>query len=262
MNPIAFKIFGFEIRYYSLFILTGVILAYFLIVKEAKRFKIKEDEIFNMFFYTLIVGIIGARAYYVLFTWEYFGRHIDEIIKIWEGGLAIHGGIIAGTITIAIYCKHHNLNLLKILDIISPAVILAQSIGRWGNFFNSEAYGAATTLGHLKSLHIPGFIIKGMKINGIYYTPTFFYESLWCLLGFIIMIIIRRFKLIKTGQIFSFYLIWYGIGRFFIESLRTDSLIFMGFKAAQIVSIIMIIIGILINIFVTRKGKYEDLYNN
>lgn len=262
MNPIAFKIFGMDVRYYSLFILIGVLIGYFMIIKEGKKFNINEDSLFNMFFWTLIIGIIGARLYYVMFNWEYFGSHISEIWQIWQGGLAIHGGIIFGLITIAIYAKKNNINLLKLLDIVTPPLILAQAIGRWGNFFNGEAYGPATTLSHLHSMHIPSFIIKGMNINGMYYTPTFFYESIWCIVGFILLIVLRRLKYVKTGQIAATYLIWYGIGRFYIESLRTDSLILAGFKIAQIISIIMIIVGLFIMINRARKGKYEDLYND
>lgn len=261
MNPIAFSIYGFDVRFYSLFILAGVLIAYYMIVREAKRFNIAKDFIFNLFFWTLIIGIIGARLYYVLFNWEYFGSHIGEIWQIWQGGLAIHGGIIFGLLTIAFYTKKYNIRTMKILDIIVVPLILAQAIGRWGNFFNSEAYGVATTLNHLRSLHIPEFVIDGMFINDVYYTPTFFYESLWCILGFIILMIVRRMRYVKTGQILSIYLIWYGLGRFFIESLRTDSLIFLGFKMAQIVSIIFVIVGVILFVMGARKSKYEDLYN-
>lgn len=262
MNPVAFTFFNFEVRWYSLFILLGVILAYFLLSHEGKRFKIPTDYLFNMFFWALLFGIVGARLYYVAFNWDYFSHNLSEIWKIWEGGLAIHGGIIFGLITIMLYCKKYNVRLTRILDICAPALILAQAIGRWGNFFNSEAYGAATTLNHLKSLHIPDFIINGMNINGVYYTPTFLYESLWCLLGFIILLILRRRRLAKVGDMVSFYLVWYGLGRFLIESSRTDSLMFFGFKAAHIVSAVMILVGITIIIINTKKRKFEDLYND
>ena len=254
MNPIAFSLFGYEVKWYSIMILIGALIGYFLIDRESKKFKINKDFIFNMFFWTLIIGIIGARLYYVMFSWDYYGSHVNEIWHIWEGGLAIHGGIIFGLITLSLYCKKK--------DIVVPSLILAQAIGRWGNFFNSEAYGAATTLEHLKSLPIPSFVINGMNINGIYYTPTFFYESMWCLLGFILLLIYRRTKFSKVGQLTALYLIWYGLGRFFIEASRTDSLIFFGFKIAQIVSIIMIIIGVCLIINSAKKSKYEDLYND
>lgn len=262
MNPVAFDIFGVEVRFYSLFILVGVLLAYFMILKEAKKFDISSDFMFNLFFWTIIIGIIGARLYYVVFDWAYFGSHINEIWQIWQGGLAIHGGIIFGLCTIAIYAKKHHVRTARILDIVVVPLILAQAIGRWGNFFNSEAYGVATTLSHLEALHVPNFIIEGMNINGIYYTPTFLYESIWCLIGFFILLFARRAKYIKVGQITSIYMMWYGLGRFFIESLRTDSLMIMGFKIAQIVSIVFIVVGAIIFLIGVRKSKYEDLYND
>lgn len=262
MNPVAFSIGSLEIKWYSLCILLGAILAYILILKEAKKFKINEDFIFNLFFYTLIFGILGARLYYVLFNWNLYASDIPSIFAIWNGGLAIHGGIIAGLITIYIYTKKHNVRFLKILDIIAPGLLIAQAIGRWGNFFNQEAHGAATTILNLQEKFIPRFIIEGMNINGIYYEPTFYYESIWCVLGFIILLVIRRKKNIKVGTICSLYLIWYGLGRFAIESMRTDSLMLGPFKVAQIVSIAMVLIGIIIIILNFKKSKYEDLYNN
>lgn len=261
MNPIAFTIFGMEIRYYSLFILFGVGLAYFLIIREAKKFSISTDFIFNMFFWSLVIGIIGARLYYVIFNWEYFASHIGEIWQIWQGGLAIHGGILFGLITINFYTKKYNIRTLKILDMVVVPLLIAQAIGRWGNFFNSEAYGIATSVKHLRDLHIPEFIIEGMTINGITYTPTFFYESLGCVLGFLVLIIFRRMKFVKVGQITGIYLIWYGVLRFFIEASRTDSLTFLGFKMAQIVSIIMVVVGIVLFALGLKKSKYEDLYD-
>jgi phosphatidylglycerol:prolipoprotein diacylglycerol transferase len=140
--------------------------------------------------------------------------------------------------------------------------LLAQAIGRWGNFFNSEAHGVATTLEHLKSLHIPNFIINGMKIEGVYYTPTFLYESLACFLLFIVFIFIRRGTYRKVGTMTALYLIGYGMIRFFIEISRTDALMLYGFKVAQIASITMIIIGIVLLIKNSKKGRFEDLYND
>lgn len=262
MNPIAFTVFGFDIRYYSLLILLAVFFAYALITKEARKFKIPGDFVFNLFFWTLIFGIIGARLYYVIFNWEYFSSHINEIWQIWNGGLAIHGGIIVGLITLSIYCRKYNFRIMRMLDMCAGPMILAQAIGRWGNFFNSEAYGVATTLEHLQSLHIPQFVIDGMYINGVYYTPTFFYESMWCIIAFIIIFIFTKRRYTKVGQPTALYLILYGAGRFFIEASRTDSLIFMGFKMAQIVSVIMVVIGVIIFILGAQKSKFEDLYND
>ena len=262
MSPVMISIGNFEIRWYSVFILIAFFVATYLIEKEAKRFDIDKNFIFNLLFWTLIFGIIGARIYYVMFDWEYYSNNIGEIIKIWNGGLAIHGGIIAGLLTILIYTKKYKQRTVRYLDFIVVGLIIGQAIGRWGNFFNSEAHGIATSLEHLKKLHIPNFIIKGMKINGVYYTPTFLYESIFCLIGFIIICLIRRNKYIKVGTPTALYLIIYGIIRFFIERSRTDALMFCGFKIASIVSVIMIIIGIIMLIINSKKGKFEDLYND
>lgn len=262
MSPVMISIGNFEIRWYSVFILIAFFVATYLIEKEAKRFDIDKNFIFNLLFWTLIFGIIGARIYYVMFDWEYYSNNIGEIIKIWNGGLAIHGGIIAGLLTILIYTKKYKQRTVRYLDFIVVGLLIGQAIGRWGNFFNSEAHGIATSLEHLKKLHIPNFIIKGMKINGVYYTPTFLYESIFCLIGFIIICLIRRNKYIKVGTPTALYLIIYGIIRFFIERSRTDALMFCGFKIASIVSVIMIIIGIIMLIINSKKGKFEDLYND
>ena len=263
MNPVLGTVFGLEIRWYSFLILVGVFLALILIIREGKRFSIPKNTMFDLGFYTILFGIIGARLYYVLFNWSYYQNHFEEILAVWNGGLAIHGGIIVGAFTMYLYAKKKKLNLIKLLDIASPALILAQAIGRWGNFFNSEAHGFATTYAYLKNLHfIPEFIIQGMYIENTYYIPTFYFESLWCLLGFLILIIIRRLKYIKNGTIISIYLMWYSIGRFFIEAWRTDSLMLGGFKIAQIISVILFLGAFVYLVFIYKKEKYENLYND
>ena len=260
MNRYIFTIGNFKLEWYSALIIVGAMIGISMVLKEAKRYKYSTDYIFNMLFWAIIFGIIGARVYYVLFNLELYNSFWDAC-KIWEGGLAIHGGLIAGILVILLYSKKYNVRAIRIFDFLAPAMILAQAIGRWGNFFNMEAHGPATTLAHLQSLHIPEFIINGMKINGTYYTPTFLYESIWCLIGFIILLIVRRLKITKVGQPFAVYLMWYGLGRFVIETMRTDSLMLGGFKAAQIVSILMILLGLIIIMITGRKGRYEDLYD-
>ena len=262
MDPIMFSIFGIDIYWYSVFILIGIIIGIILLEKEAKKFKYPPDLIFNICFWAIIIGIIGARLYYCLFNFSYYKNNLLEIFAIWNGGLAIHGGLIAGLLTVIFLAKKHHLNFLKLLDMAIPSLILAQAIGRWGNFFNSEAHGIATTYTQLKDLLIPEFIIEGMELGGIYYLPTFYFESLWCLLGFIILLIIRKLKYIKIGATTCIYLIWYSLGRFFIGAWRTDSLMLGGFKVAQIISIIMFITGLTYLIILSRKGKYENLYND
>ena len=262
MNPIIFRLGSFEIRWYSVMILIAFLVASYVINKETKRFDIEKDYIFNLLFWTLIMGIIGARIYYVIFDWDYFSSNTSEILKVWNGGLAIHGGIIAGILTILVYTKKYKLRTIRYVDYIVPGLIIGQAIGRWGNFFNQEAHGLATSLEHLQKLHIPEFVIKGMKINGVYYSPTFFYESLACLLGFIVICILRRNKYIKVGSPTALYLIIYGVIRFFIERSRTDALMFCGFRIAMIISAIMVIIGVIMLIINSRKGRFEDLYND
>ena len=262
MNSTIITIGGFAIKYYSVLILIAVFLGMEMILKEGKKFNMNQDFLFNLTFWVIILGIIGARLYYVLFNFDAYKANPIDILKIWEGGLAIHGGIIAGLLTLVLYCKKYKVNLLKILDIYAVPLILAQAIGRWGNFFNGEAHGSVTTLQHLQSLHIPNFVIYGMNINGVYYEPTFFYESAWCFIGFILLLIIRRNKYVHRGQIFATYLMWYGVGRFFVEGMRTDSLMLGSFRIAQIISVIMFIIGLIITMILSRKGKFEDLYNS
>ena len=262
MDPII-EIGFITIHWYSIILFIAILVGSNLAIKEAKRHGYEENFMVNLLFLGVIIGIIGARAYYVIFNFDYYKDNLSEIFKVWNGGLAIHGGIIAGLICIAIICYKKKVNLLKILDFLVIGLILAQAIGRWGNFFNGEAHGPVTTLEHLQSLFLPEFIIDGMYINGNYYIPTFLYESVWCFLGFIIMIILRRKKFMKVGYLTSFYLVWYGIERFLVEGLRTDSLMFFSLKIAQLVSLAMVIIGIILFIYSLKKSdKYEGSENN
>ena len=258
MNPNAITIKNFSIRWYSIFILIAFALGMLIIEKQAIKKGIKKIVISNLCFYLIIVSIIGARIYYCIFNLDYYLYHLLDIFKIWEGGLAIHGGIIASIIFITIYTKKHHINLLQLLDIFVPALILGQAIGRWGNFFNQEAYGPMTTYSHLSSLNIPKFIIKGMYINGHYFEPTFYYESIGCLIGLVFILIYKYTLQKKDGELTSLYLIIYGIIRIFIESLRTDSLMFYSIKVAQLVSLLMIIIGIILFIVLKIRSKHDQ----
>ena len=258
MNPII-DLGIISIHWYSILLFIAILIGSNLAIKEAKKHGFEEDFMVNLLFLGVIIGILGARIYYVIFNFDYYKNNLIEIFKVWNGGLAIHGGIIAGFITIAIICYKKKVNLLKILDYLVVGLVIAQAIGRWGNFFNGESHGAITSLSYLESLHLPQFIIDGMYINGSYYTPTFLYESIWCLIGFIIMIILRRKKFMKVGYLTSFYLVWYGVERFFVEGLRTDSLMFFSLRIAQLVSLVMIVIGIVIFIYSLKKSKkYEE----
>lgn len=261
MSRVALDLGFLQIYWYSIMIALALLVGVSIMLIEAKKQKISEDNFINLIFYGTLVGIVGARLYYVIFNWSYYSSHLIEILEIWNGGLAIHGAMITGGLFVIYYCKKVNFSILKIIDIIVVGLIIGQAIGRWGNFFNQEAYGRVVSLEFLQSLHLPEFIINGMKIGANYYHPTFLYESIWCLIGFIILLIARKFRYIHVGQITALYMIWYGLGRFMIESLRTDSLMLGNFKMAQIISILMIIIGIIIFVYKYRKSRFEDQYN-
>lgn len=256
INPIAFKLGPFAIHWYAICIMTGLILAVYLTSKEAPRKKLTSDDIIDFILIAFPLAIIGARLYYVIFQWSYYSQRPSEIFAIWNGGIAIYGGLLTGALILFIYTYYKVINPIDLLDISVPGVLIAQSIGRWGNFINKEAYGKAVS--HLDFL--PDFIRKQMYINGHYRIPTFLYESIWNLIGFIIIMILRRKpKFLKEGEITSFYLIWYGIGRFFIEGMRTDSLMFYGIRVSQVLSVVLVIIGVII-IISRRQNKNIPYY--
>lgn len=259
MDRILISIGPITIYWYSFLIFLSILIGLLIIKKEIKKTKLDKDFIFDLIFYLIPVCIIGARLYYVIFNFNVFKNNLLDIFKIWEGGLAIYGVVISGIIFIIYYCKKKKQSILLTLDLLAPCLILGQAIGRWGNFFNGEAHGGITTLEYLQSLNLPEFIINGMYINGNYYIPTFLYESIWCLIGFIILIILRnKIKYKKEGIIIFSYFIFYSIGRFFIEGLRTDSLYLFNIRVSQLTSIILFIIGIIGIILINRKGEKND----
>ncbi|MEG0909724.1 MAG: prolipoprotein diacylglyceryl transferase [Bacilli bacterium] len=262
MNPILLDIGFIKIYWYSFFIFLALLIGGNIVLKETKKFDIPENFTLNLFFWLIPISLIGARLYYVIFNFSYYSQNLIDIFKIWEGGLAIHGGLLAGLLFVIFYCRKYKISFKYFIDFTVPALLIGQAIGRWGNFFNSEAHGGGTTIEFLKSLFVPDFVIEGMKINGYYYQPTFYYESLWCLVGFIIIILIRKYKYLKVNQLTSFYLVWYGIGRLFVESLRTDSLMLGSFKVAQIVSLFMIIVGLLLYIKSSKGSKLSNQYHD
>lgn len=259
MNKVAFVFGPFNITWYSICILLGIGLAVLIMVNEAKKYNIPKSFVINLTFWCIVFGILGARLYYVLFNLNYYLAYPLEIIKIWNGGLAIHGGMIAGVITLILYCKKYSVNVLKMTDIAVTGLILGQAIGRWGNFFNAEAHGGVVSKTFLNGLHLPNFIIEGMHINGHYYHPTFLYESFLCLIGLFVLLGVRSLKQTKLGNTTALYLIWYGVVRFFIESLRTDSLMLGSIKVAQLISCLMIVGGIVMFIITKINCKnYDD----
>ena len=244
MDRVLVSIGPINIYWYSITMLTAVLTGTFLSLKESKKVGMS-SYMENLITSTIICGIIGARIYYVIFNFDSYKYDLLSIFKIWEGGLAIYGAIIGGLIAIIYNAKKQEQSVIKTTDIIAPGLIIAQAIGRWGNFFNGEAHGGIVSLSFLENLHLPKFIIDGMYINGSYYEPTFIYESIWCFLGFIVLLIIRKITKRKTGIMTLLYFIWYGIGRLYIESLRTDSLYLGNIRISQLVSLILIIVGII-----------------
>lgn len=261
MDRVALDLGFVQIYWYSICIIVGMAIGMFFVFREAKRKHIKEDVMSDLVFYTIIWAVIGARLYYVLFNLDYYSKHILEIFEIWNGGLAIHGGIILGTCYLVWFTKRRKMSSLKLMDICCIGLIIGQIFGRWGNFFNGEAYGPATTRVALEAMHLPNFIIDGMHINGTYYHPTFLYESLWNFVGFLLLMVFRKFKYLKEGQLTGFYLMWYSLGRFFIESLRGDSLMLGNFKVAQLVSVVLFFFGFFLICFRMRTSRFEYLYN-
>ena len=256
MDRVFFSIGPITVYWYSIMILLAVLAAMLVVNIVSKKSNMKE-YFDNLIFYLIIFGVIGARIYYVAFEFDSYKNNLIDILKVWEGGLAIYGGIIAGIIVTIYFAKKYKKNFIGTTDILVLGLILAQSIGRWGNFFNHEAHGGEVARSVLESFHIPNFIIEGMHIDGVYYHPTFLYESLWCLVGFILLLIIRKISKNKEGVSTSIYFIWYGVGRFFIEGLRTDSLYIGSLRISQVVSIIMVLVGVIILSISVGKKKEE-----
>lgn len=241
LNPVAFSIFGLPIRWYGILIASGMMLGIIIAQYSCKLRDVDYDSFINAVLLALPLSIIGARLYYVLFEFDYYKNNINQILNIRQGGLAIHGGLIVGVLTAFIYTRKKKINFFKLGDAAVPSIILAQAMGRWGNFFNQEAHGGPVSYDFIK--HFPMFIQKGMYIEGGYYQPTFLYESVWNLIVFIILInLLKRSK--KTGIVFFTYIGLYSIGRYFIEGLRTDSLMLGSFRIAQLVSLSGVIVWI------------------
>jgi len=233
-----------EIRWYGVLMATAVAVGTYLAYKEAERQRVNPDHVVNLVLLAAPLGWIGARLYFVLFQWDYYGQNLAEIPKVWHGGLAIHGGLITGVLVGWLFTRKYRLNFWQMADIIAPSVILGQAIGRWGNFFNQEAHGGEVTRGFLEGLHLPQFIIDQMYINGTYYHPTFLYESIWNFVGFGLLLLLRRVNL-RRGELFLSYVIWYSIGRFFVEGMRTDSLMLTeSLRIAQVISIALVLLAI------------------
>ena len=279
LNPVAFTVGKAEIRWYALFIVTGMILAVLYTAYRAKGEGIIFDTILDFALFTIPVGIIGARLYYVFFDWvDAMVNHqpnpyqsFTDVIAIWNGGLAIYGGVIFGVLTIIVVAKVKKMSgktLLKITDSVAPGVMIAQALGRWGNFFNAEAYGTPTALPwrmcsdtFAQKLYSNDLINRDTAIQMLDGTlgvhPTFLYESLWNILGFVLINIVYKKKRFD-GQVMLMYFTWYGFGRMFIELLRTDSLTNGGgIRISSLVGLLSVIVGgsLLLYLFIKNKGN-------
>lgn len=241
-NPIAFTIFGLDIRWYGIIIAAAMVVATLVMFRRAPKHKFSRESVIDFVIIVIPVGVIGARLYYVLFNWDMYKNDLASIINLRTGGLAIHGGLILALVAIFIFCRVKKLGFLNVLDLIMPAVILAQAIGRWGNYFNSEAHGTPTDLPW------------AVTVGGQTYHPTFLYESVWCLLVFFILILIDNHRKFN-GQVFLLYGILYSLERFFVEWLRTDSLMIGSLKQAQVLSAVVFVSFIIIYIVLRVRSR-------
>lgn len=243
INPVAFELFGIEIMWYGILIALGVLIGTLLAMRESRRIGFREEDLIDLLIFAIPSAIIGARLYYVIFNFDYYKGNLMEMINIRGGGLAIHGGLIAAVLVGGIFCKVRKVKFWQIADITAPSIVLAQAVGRWGNFINQEAYGVETDLPW------------GIEVAGKIVHPTFLYESLWNILVFIFLVWYRKNRRKNDGEVFALYVILYSTGRFFIEGLRVDSLYFGSFRVAQLLSASLVLLGILIYIFLRRRPK-------
>ena len=248
INSVAFSIGEKNVYWYGVIITLGIVLALFIAWKNRENKKIKWDDITDFLLYAIPIGIICARLYYVVFKWDYYSQHIEEIFKIWNGGLAIYGGIIGGILAAFVFCKVKKISFLDICDYCAPYLALCQSIGRWGNFVNREAYGQVT------DSFLKMGIFDQATNNYIFVQPTFLYESVCTFIIFVILMQISR-KQKFSGQIFYLYMILYGIARAFIEGFRSDSLYLGDFRISQILSVLFSTLFAIIYIFTTKNTK-------
>lgn len=272
IDKVAFSLFGRDVAWYGILITCGMMLAVLYALWIAKKKEgIKSDDIMDLAFFIIIFGVLGARTYYVIFRWDSYlvtsGSFFENVwatfkncVAIWEGGLAIYGGIIAGLITAFFVAKWKKIPFLKFFDILAPCVLIGQIIGRWGNFINIEAYGSETDLpwrmGILYSFDNSG-VTTGVWDAEMYVHPTFLYESLWNLIGLVLIHFLYQRKKFD-GQMFCTYLIWYGFGRMLIEGLRTDSLMLGSIRISQLVGFVSVVLGIVLMVIYSMSAKKKS----
>ena len=244
IDPVAFSIGSKDVYWYGIIIAFALIAGYFLSSYIARKDGVNQDTILDIVVFGAPSAIVCARLYYVIFSFSEYKNNLPKIFAIWEGGIAIYGAVIGAAAAAYIYCKVKKLNWKKVFDVCIIGVILGQSIGRWGNFVNKEAFGSITNLPWKMGLYSHGKII--------FVHPTFLYESLWNFIGIFVLIFINKHKK-SDGLTFYSYLIWYGLGRFFIEGLRTDSLYFGAFRVSQLVAVATFVLGAILIILSYKK---------
>ncbi len=256
INRVIFEIGPFTVSWYGFIIASGIVLALFLAIYEGKKRGIAPDTFTDVLVIAIPAAIIGARLWYVIFKWSDYSDDPVRIFKIWEGGLAIHGALVGSVLAAYFFTKARKISFWKLVDIAAPSILLGQAMGRWGNFFNQEAFGGEVSRKFLENLQLPDFIINQMYVNGAYHHPTFLYESIWNIIGIVVIILFRKTNP-RLGEAFFAYLIWYSVGRFFIEALRTDSLMIGGLRTAQVTSIGLIVLCVA-GIIIRRKLKLSE----
>ena len=242
MDRVAFTIFGIDVMWYGILMATGMILGTYLALKEAERVGISEDDVLNLAIFAIPAGVLGARLYYVIFNWGFYSQNPSQILNFRGGGMAIHGALIGGILAGLIYTKLKKIKFFKMADIALIGMPLAQAIGRWGNYINGEAHGGPTNLPW-------GIMVDGVKVH-----PTFLYESIWDFGIFIFLWMFRKKKKYE-GQVAVYYIILYSLGRFFIEGLRTDSLMIGPLRMAQVISLVGVVGGIIAHIYLLKKNN-------
>jgi len=219
VNPVAFNLFGINVHWYGIIIASAILIGVWLAMREAKRRGIEPDTIIDMCLWTVPIAVIGGRLFYVIFSWDLFKNDPMSILYIWQGGLAIYGVVIVGVLVVYLFARRRKLGFVNLLDILAPSLILGQAMGRWGNFFNQEAYGTAVTDPSMQWFPFAVYI----QNTGTWHLATFFYESIWCFLVFGFLYWYQK-RQKRTGDVILWYFFLYGIERSFVEGLRTDSL--------------------------------------
>lgn len=242
--PESFSFLGFTVHWYGVLIMIGILVAYLFCSKIAGDYGLTKDNILDIIIFGIPTAIICARIYYVAFEWDSYKDNLADVFKIWEGGIAIYGAIIGACLSTYLYCKRKKIKVLKAFDVGAFGLLLGQICGRWGNFVNAEAYGSETMLPWRMQLLDVGIMVH----------PTFLYESLWNL-GVFTILVLRRKKMTFDGEAFLSYIMLYGLGRLWIEGLRTDSLYLGPVRISQIVALCCVICGLILFIYCKNKTK-------